>query len=153
MNEGGRLILDSSLLKGDTELELIAGTANGRSMPLVDNRIIALAWFYKQKHNGNTVFVSKDINARVKAMALGIKAEDYKNDKIDVSAIYSCYLFPTPKIINELHQNREVSLDDLGAAREGLLENQCVVLTCSINGSSSATQSALGVVKGTRVES
>lgn len=55
----------------------------------IDNKITSLAWLYKQKHNGNTVFVSKDINARIKAKIFGIQTEDYENDKVDISTIYS----------------------------------------------------------------
>ena len=33
-------------------------------------------------------FVSKDINARVKATALGIKAVDYEKEKVDIATLY-----------------------------------------------------------------
>ena len=66
MKEGGTLKLDSSQLQGRAEPN-VAAAAGGSAGPVTDNKIIALAWSYKQKHNGNTVFVSKDINARVKA--------------------------------------------------------------------------------------
>jgi PhoH-like ATPase len=46
-----------------------------------DNRILSIA--YKLRKEGRTVvFVSKDVNVRIKADALGIKAEDYTTDKI-----------------------------------------------------------------------
>jgi len=46
-----------------------------------DNRILSIA--YKLLMEGKTVtFVSKDVNVRIKADALGIPAEDYESDKI-----------------------------------------------------------------------
>lgn len=46
-----------------------------------DNRILSIA--YKiHKEGKKVVFVSKDVNVRIKADALGIAAEDYETDKI-----------------------------------------------------------------------
>ncbi|OPY58592.1 MAG: PhoH-like protein [Syntrophorhabdaceae bacterium PtaU1.Bin034] len=141
--EGGTLKLDSSLLQGADRPDLPLRLGNGAGQ-ITDNRIIALAWLYKQKHNGNTVFVSKDINARVKAMALGIKAEDYKTDKVDVSVIYSGHVaFTMPShLIQRLHEGGEVSADSLDADGTELVENQCVLLT------SAEGASVLGINKG-----
>ena len=48
-----------------------------------DHRILSIAEFYtKECPDRITVFVSKDINLRMKAKSLGIKAEDYENDKV-----------------------------------------------------------------------
>lgn len=58
-----------------------------------DNRIIGVADFVKTQVNGDrqVVFVSKDINARVKAEALGVKAEDFENQKVDPEELYTGY--------------------------------------------------------------
>ncbi len=151
MREGGTLRLDSTLLQAGDKSEIPLRLSDG-SGTVTDNRIIALAWLYKQRHNGNTVFVSKDINARVKALALGIKAEDYKNDKIDISTIYSGHtaLPADPSVIDELHDAGDVPLDAIDGARS-LLENQCVLLTSGGFGMPSAGKSALAVTKGTRL--
>ena len=55
-----------------------------------DNKIILTAW---QIHNGGgaVFFVSKDINARVKATALGLKAVDYEKQKVDITKLYTGY--------------------------------------------------------------
>jgi PhoH-like ATPase len=56
---------------------------------LADNRILAIALF-TQKHDANpTILVTKDINLRIKADALGISAESYENDKVDFETLYS----------------------------------------------------------------
>lgn len=55
-----------------------------------DNKIIFTA--YALARQGKTVFfVSKDINARVKATALGIKAVDYEKQKVNIEKLYSGY--------------------------------------------------------------
>ena len=53
---------------------------NGNS---VDNRILALAaGIQKAQPKNPTILVSKDINLRIKADALGLQAEDYENDRV-----------------------------------------------------------------------
>ncbi len=53
-----------------------------------DNRILMVAYDLQQKGN-QVIFVSKDINARVKADALGIKAVDFEKQKVDMNQLYS----------------------------------------------------------------
>jgi len=51
-----------------------------------DNRIIATALDVQHRYKDmQTVFVSKDINLRIRADALGLKVEDYEADKTEVS--------------------------------------------------------------------
>ena len=57
-----------------------------RSVP--DNRILAAALALRQLGQ-EIVFISKDINARCKADALGIKAEDFRNQKINFDELYT----------------------------------------------------------------
>jgi PhoH-like ATPase len=53
-----------------------------------DNKILLTA--YKLQREGKHVFfVSKDINARIKATAMGIKAVDYEKQKVDINALYT----------------------------------------------------------------
>ncbi|MCX7786182.1 MAG: PhoH family protein [Spirochaetes bacterium] len=55
-----------------------------------DNKIILTA--YELQRRGKQVFfVSKDINARVKATALGIRAVDYEKQKVNIEKLYSGY--------------------------------------------------------------
>jgi PhoH-like ATPase len=55
-----------------------------------DNLILAIALDVKE-NAGNipTVFVSKDINLRIKADALGLHVQDYESDKVDIEELYS----------------------------------------------------------------
>jgi PhoH-like ATPase len=53
-----------------------------------DNRILLTA-LALQREGKQVFFVSKDINARVKAAALGIKAVDYDKQKVNIDDLYS----------------------------------------------------------------
>jgi len=55
-----------------------------------DDRIIGVAYNLMQSGRP-TVFISKDINARIKSDALGIKTMDYEKHKVDFSHIYLGY--------------------------------------------------------------
>ncbi|TNF56828.1 MAG: PhoH family protein [Burkholderiales bacterium] len=57
-----------------------------------DNQILGVVHALRQKHpDREVILVSKDINMRVKARALGLAAEDYENDKTldDGELLYS----------------------------------------------------------------
>lgn len=57
-----------------------------------DNRIIAVTMSIQQEHpKRHVVLVSKDINLRIKARALGLKTEDYRSDRVvtDLSVLPS----------------------------------------------------------------
>lgn len=56
----------------------------------VDNRILALAFNVQRTHpKSQTILVSKDINLRVKADALGMMAEDYETDRVLITDLYT----------------------------------------------------------------
>jgi PhoH-like ATPase len=57
-----------------------------RDMP--DNRMITLAHSLMAAGE-NVIFVSKDINARVKADSLGLQAEDFEKEKINLDDLYT----------------------------------------------------------------
>jgi PhoH-like ATPase len=55
----------------------------------VDNRILTLAFQIKKKSKAPTILVSKDINLRIKADAIGLKAEDYETDRVHLKDLYA----------------------------------------------------------------
>src|ERR1700722_20620572 len=56
----------------------------------VDNRILALAAsVQKAQPKNETILVSKDINLRIKADALGLQAEDYETDRVFITDLYT----------------------------------------------------------------
>jgi len=107
-----------------------------------DNRIIAAALNMVSEGVRNVVFVSKDLNARIKADALGISTEDFENSKVDAQALYAGFvsLDVESTIIDELYRNRMLpvervadALADAGVMSskdedETLIPNQFVVL-------------------------
>ncbi|MFH1729252.1 MAG: PhoH family protein [Pseudomonadota bacterium] len=57
-----------------------------------DNQILFTALHLQSKSKSKTqpvILVSRDINLRIKANAMGIQAEDYESDKVDIDEIYS----------------------------------------------------------------
>lgn len=55
-----------------------------------DNRILTLAsQIQKDRPKSQTILVSKDINLRIKADALGLMAEDYENDRVLIKDLYT----------------------------------------------------------------
>jgi len=70
----GRLFFQTTLL----DIRLPAGLPQGKA----DNQILGVVQALRDAQPGrDVVLVSKDINMRVKARALGLPAEDYFNDK------------------------------------------------------------------------
>ncbi|MGL5787592.1 MAG: PhoH family protein [Bacteroidales bacterium] len=98
-----------------------------------DNRILSATLEIAKKHpDEKTVLVSKDINLRMKARALGILAEDYINDKvknIDVFAeaqkVYSDF---DPDLIDKFYASKSgLNPEDLPFFKE-LVPNECFVM-------------------------
>jgi PhoH-like ATPase len=83
-NSGGRLYLQTEAINGNLPHTLAAGKN--------DNQILGVVRFLQQKEpQREVVLVSKDINMRIKARALGLPAEDYFNDKVleDADLLYT----------------------------------------------------------------
>ena len=62
----------------------------GLSTDSPDNRIICAAYTLKSMGK-RVVFISKDINARIKSDTLGIPTEDFEAQKVDYERLYSGY--------------------------------------------------------------
>ena len=80
----GRLFLQTEALGDALPASLPVGKA--------DNHILGVVRALSQTRTGSdVVLVSKDINMRVKARALGLSAEDYTNDKVleDTDVLYT----------------------------------------------------------------
>jgi PhoH-like ATPase len=87
---GGKLFFQTNLIN----VTLPAGLPQGKA----DNQILGVVQALREQQPGrDVVLVSKDINMRIKARALGLPAEDYFNDKTldDVDLLYTGVL-PLP---------------------------------------------------------
>src|SRR5687768_718225 len=70
-----------------TDHQLPASMADGQ---LMDNCILAVAMDIKSKEPGlQPVFITKDTNLRIRADALGLIAEDYDTERVEISDLYS----------------------------------------------------------------
>lgn len=81
-----------------------------------DNRIIALALKLKNENpDVPTIIVSKDINLRIKADALGIHAEDYETDRVRIQDLYTGMfeLEVSPQDLTAFRNYGEIELKDI----------------------------------------
>ncbi len=83
-----------------------------------DNKIIAVAWRLHQRADTHAVFVSKDLAARIKSDALGIRTEDFENQKIDADRLYTGYVDADADraLIDDLYRDRMLPLERLAPA-------------------------------------
>jgi len=84
LNEGVKLE-NGSILR--VSLSLPTEGPEALALDRNDNKIILCA-FALQKEGRRVFFVSKDINARVKATAIGLRAVDYEKQKVDITTLY-----------------------------------------------------------------
>ena len=94
---GGKLFFQTTLL----DVKLPAGLPQGKA----DNQILGVVQALREQQPGrDVVLVSKDINMRVKARALGLPAEDYFNDKtLDDGDLLYTGVLPLPADFWERH--------------------------------------------------
>lgn len=82
-----------------------------------DHRILAIAEAIRDKYpERKTIFVTKDVNLRMKAKSLHIESEDYKNDKIsDVNVLYEGIREMNEyddELIGKLYDNKSLTLEE-----------------------------------------
>ena len=85
-----------------------------------DNWILGVAVHFAKDADHRCVLVTKDVNLRIKADALGIEAEDYHNDKVQIDELYSGWIdFPAPaEMLSRLEETGSIDLP-----KEGLYAN------------------------------
>lgn len=134
INEGGSLQV--ALCCRETLLELPLELEGDKA----DNAILAVSLELKRQCQCPVVLVSKDINLRIKADALGLTAEDYKTDKVDVDDLYVGMdkVVVASEDIDRLFRFGGVTLD-----RE-FFPNQALTLIDEAN----SNHTALGIVDG-----
>ena len=122
---GGRLRVSAS--------EDVLSEKNGRS---ADHKILAAALVERDQHPGRPViFVTMDANLRIRADALGLRAENYEGGRIHVESLYEGFLqldVPT-SVVDSLGKRKPVHPTELGPDAELLYPNACVVLRDEMN--------------------
>jgi PhoH-like ATPase len=101
---GGQITVDLSQVEAPQAL-------HGNSP---DNQIIAIAWNY-MKAGRRTIFISKDINARIKSDTLGITTQDFEAQKVNADRLYSGYLELDVEgsVIDSLYENKQLPIADV----------------------------------------
>lgn len=100
-----------------------------------DNEILAVALGIREREKGvPVILVSKDTNLRIKADALGIRAEDYESDRVgDIEELYKGFteISVTKEQIDAIFRDSSVKSPD-----KDLYPNQCVLLKEQSQGAS-----------------
>jgi PhoH-like ATPase len=111
LNSGGRIIVDTNIKKDDYLNEIF-----WEDKP--DHRIISVAYNLLKIHGKDRViFVSKDINLRMKAKGIGIRAEDYKTGKIiNIDELYkgkNILEEVSSRLIDQLYKEGTIKINQL----------------------------------------
>ena len=135
--EGGKLSNWVTLEHGGklkVELMVSDGLPKSFSASSKDNEILACAK-YLEKKGENVVFISKDINLRIKAEALGLETQDYEKEKVDVDELYKGWreVAVPAETIDRFYKDKR-----LAAPEPGLVPNEFVILKAADGGSKSA---------------
>jgi len=95
------------------DMETFALPVPGLDQGKPDNRIIGVA-YHLMKQGKTTIFISKDINARIKSDSLGIITEDFENQKVDYDTLYRGYreLTVAPAVIDKLYTDKKIAITD-----------------------------------------
>ncbi len=92
----------------DQSVQLEGGLAHDTP----DNRILTCAMTLKKKGH-RVVFITKDINCRIKSDALGVHTEDFEAQKVDFERLYTGWReVPVPgRLIDRLYADKQLDLD------------------------------------------
>ena len=112
---------------------VIDGDINACPMMTVnspDNRILCTA-FTLQAAGGRVVFITKDINARIKADSMGITAQDFEATKVDFEHLYNGWreVIVESDQIDQLYAQKQLILD----TEKPLYANEFVLLKDQAN--------------------
>ncbi|MEM6910925.1 MAG: PhoH family protein [Verrucomicrobiota bacterium] len=70
----------------------------------VDHRILACALLVKEFNASPAILVTKDLNMQLKARAVGIRCQDYLNDKVEVKEVANYEYLRIPVLPNDLQR-------------------------------------------------
>lgn len=99
-----------------------------------DNRILKVA-FGLQEKGRTVVFISKDINLRLKADAIGIKVMDFERGKVDERALYTGF---QESVLNAAELDALYKGHGIPGGNRELLVNEFILFTADRNSKQSA---------------
>ncbi len=146
LRENGHLTKGVNLDNGGTLRVALGDRQTLQELPpelsgdVADNAILAVGMQCKHNCQCPVIVVSKDTNLRIKADALGLNAEDYETDKVDVDELYTgtTEVLVDAEQINEFFKAGSITLE------QEFLPNQDITLVDKINPS----HTALGTLEG-----
>jgi PhoH-like ATPase len=101
----------------------------GMDLKVPDNRILGVAYtLFKQGQH--VFFVSKDINARLKADALGLQVADFEKEKVNIDELFPGHreLRVSSEVIGDYFNNKTLTL-----AGQELIANEFIMLVNESN--------------------
>ncbi len=131
--EGGRLRVAFAKSELPSEFAL--------SLHKADNRILATALEIRRNEPGTPlVFISKDINLRIRGAALGLEVEDYDVEQTEISDLYGGVfdLTVAGSALAALYDEGEVPIPERPEGEEPFPPNSFAVVTSSENPQASA---------------
>ncbi len=106
-----------------------------------DNQILKIAAYYQEKYtrekNGRKViFVSKDLNQRIKCAAMGIEVHDFESKKVDINTLYSGWqeILVSKDIISAFYKHKKVPFNHISQEdEEAIYPNKMYLLKDEAN--------------------
>jgi len=107
LENGGILKVELDPKKIDSHVSLKYGSN--------DSRILSVG-LALQKQGETVIFISKDINLRIRAEALGLTVQDYEKEKVDIETLYSGYrtIKVSKELIDRFYAKKEIDADEYG---------------------------------------
>jgi PhoH-like ATPase len=77
---------------------------------IADNKILSVALEFQEQGKDTVFFISKDVNARIKAHALGLKSRDYEKQKVEYRSLYTGWreLEVSEELLSSLYEEGRV---------------------------------------------
>lgn len=118
LNNGGTFKMTTNYLQ--------ATMPNGWSLDRADNRILCTAKTLSDQVNTKVILITNDVNLKLKAHAMKIDVQDYKNDRINEEEFYSGRKFITvpDTVIDAIYKKGSVNLRDVLSTEDYLLEEE-----------------------------
>ncbi len=108
LEKGAKLENNGRLRIGFLPEDFLLPPDMDRNLP--DNKILSVALDFQKSREDQVFFISKDLNARIKAYALGLKTGDYEKQKVEYRSLYAGWReIDVPEdLVGELYQNGQM---------------------------------------------